>query len=113
MTLEDCQKAYELMTEGMIEKDPAKLRESMSKRARLIHMTGKVESREEYISDILDSTLNYYEYESVSFSEKEAVVRLLAKVYGGSKSWWTLRMFTSYVEEDGKTKILESRVRMA
>lgn len=104
--------AYELMASGMIEKSIAKLQESMSVDARLIHMTGKVESREEYIRDILDGTLNYYDYEILSFSKDEVLIRLLAKVYGGGKSWWTLRMKTTYVKEDGTIKIKESRVSL-
>lgn len=84
----------------------------MSIDSRLIHMTGKSETREEYIEDILDGTLNYYDYEILHFDEDEAIVRLLAKVYGGSKSWWVLKMDTEYVLENGKTKIKKCRVRM-
>ena len=113
MNREDCLKAYELMTIGMIEKDPDKLRESMSKDACLIHMTGKAETREEYIKDILDETLNYYDYEIISFSETDATIKLLAKVYGGAKSWWTLHMLTEYIIEDNKVKVKECKVRMA
>ena len=112
MDKEECLKAYELMTIGMIEKDRHKLEESMSIDSRLIHMTGKSEAREEYINDILDGTLNYYDYEILQFDVDEVIIRLLAKVYGGSKSWWTLHMDTQYVLEDGLVKIKECRVRI-
>ena len=112
MNKEDCLKVFELMTIGMIEKDSSKLKESMSINAHLIHMTGKIQTREEYINDILDNTLNYYDYEILSFTENEAIIKLLAKVYGGTKNWWTLHMKTIYTEEDGKIKIKECRVGM-
>lgn len=100
------------MCEGMIQKNRAKLEESLAKNAHMIHMTGLDESREEFIADILNGTLNYYDYEILYFDENEAKVRLLAKVYGGSKSWWTLSMQTKYEEEDQRIKISESRVRL-
>ena len=100
------------MCEGMIQKNPEKLRLAMSHDAHLVHMTGKVETREEYIEDILDGTLNYYDYKIMRFSEDEALVQLLAKVYGGAKSWWTLRMDTVYAMENGLTKIKQSKVRL-
>ena len=112
MKLEECKRAYELMTNGMIEKDENKLRLSMSKDSHLIHMTGKVETREEYIKDILNGTLNYYDYEILSFDENFCVIRLLAKVYSGSKSWWTLKMNTEYALEDDVVKIKTCKVRM-
>lgn len=99
-----------LMIEGMIEKSKIKLEQSMSYGSKLYHMTGRCESREEYINDILDGTLNYYDYELISFYENIAVVKLLAKVYGGSKSWWNLKMNIKY---DGNNKILECKVGMA
>ena len=104
--------AYELMIIGMIEKDTNKLKESMSKDSYLIHMTGKAESREEYIKDILDGTLNYYKYKILSFNEKEVDINLFAQVYGGSKSWWRLHMDTIYCLEEEKIKIKECKVRM-
>ena len=110
MNKEDCLKAFELMTIGMIEKDAFKLKKSMSRNAHLIHMTGKIQTREEYINDILDNTLNYYDYKIISFNENEAIIKLLAKVYGGTKNWWTLHMKTIYIEEYGKIKIKECKV---
>ena len=50
--------------------------------------------------------------EIISFNENEAIIKLLAKVYGGTKNWWTLHMKTIYTEEDGKIKIKECKVGM-
>ena len=112
MQEKDCLNAYKLMTIGMIEKDKEKLIQSMSKDSALIHMTGMSETRDEYIKDILDGTLNYYDYEIISFDVHEVTIRLQAKVYGGTKSWWTLKMATEYVIEDGLVKIKTCKVRM-
>ena len=106
-------KIFELMVQGMIEKDRVKLEKSMSKNARLYHMTGRCETREEYICNILDGTLNYYDYEIISFNKNNSVIKLLAKVYGGAKTWWTLSMQTTFIFEDENLKILECRVDMA
>ena len=103
---------FRKLLQGMIEKDRALLEEALSKDAFLYHMTGLRETREEYIHDILVGTLNYYDYQILSFEKEQARVRLLAKVYGGSKSWWTLRMSLSYVYEDEILKIKESRVHL-
>ena len=116
MNSNECYKAYELMTIGMIEKDPNKLRESMSEHAHLVHMTGRVEAREEYIKDILDGTLNYYDYKIEKFQINgdfaEVLINLKAKVYGGATSWWRLKMTVTFVLENGKYKVNESKVRM-
>lgn len=60
-------------------------------------MTGLIETRKEYNDDIQNGVLNYYDYEIKSFElvkerQIHAIVRLLAKVYGLSKSWWPLHM---------------------
>ncbi|MCH5180284.1 MAG: hypothetical protein J1F32_03655 [Erysipelotrichales bacterium] len=116
MTKEECYKAFELMTIGMIEKNEEKLIQSMSIDSHLHHMTGLVETREEYIRDILNETLNYYDYEIISFDfhydEAIVMIRLLAKVYGGLKSWWKLKMNIKFVEEDGMTKVQNCKVHI-
>ena len=99
-----------LLLQGMIDKNASVLSSVLASNSKLIHMTGLVESKEEYIKDILNGTLNYYDYEIESVDENKAVIKLLAKVYGGSKSWWRLAMYTKYIKEDGNLKILESKV---
>ena len=101
-----------LFLKGMIDKDRNLLEKTMTKDAYLYHMTGKKESREEYINDILDGTLNYYDYQIIEDNKNEIKIKLLAKVYGGSKNWWTLVMSIKYIVEDNLLKIKESKVRM-
>ena len=116
MQKQDCYKAFELMTIGMIEKSKEKLIQSMSIDSHLHHMTGLVETREEYIKDIINGTLNYYDYEILSFNfyndEAIVIIRLLAKVYGGSKSWWKLKMNAKFIMENEIIKVQECKVHI-
>ncbi len=103
---------FVLFITGMIEKNKDKLNDSMSSNAYLYHMTGLKESKEEYIRDILNGTLNYYDYEIIKFDIEKVIIRLLAKVYNSNKSWWTLTIYTKYIEENNKIKLLESKVKL-
>ena len=46
---------------AMIEKDSSKLNEIMDDNYTLTHMSGKIQTKQEYIDEIMDGTLNYYE----------------------------------------------------
>ena len=111
-----CREAYIALCEGMVHSSRELLETAVARDGALIHMTGKRESREDYIGDILNGTLNYYDYEILSFEEEGdcacAKVRLLAKVYGGATMWWTLRMSATFVIEEEKRKIKECKVTL-
>ena len=83
---------------AMIEKDYKKLNELLADNYTLTHMSGKTQTKEEYIDEIMDGTLNYYKSTInnpiIIICEKdkailEADVTLDAKVYG-IKGIWTL-----------------------
>lgn len=83
---------------AMIEKDLEKLNEILDDSYTLRHMSGKTQTKEEYIDEIMDGTLNYYKSTInnpiIIICEKdkailEADVTLDAKVYG-IKGIWTL-----------------------
>ena len=82
----------------MIEKDFDKLDEILNDNYTLTHMSGKIQTKHEYINEIMDGTLNYYKSTinnpSITIIEKtkaifKADVTLDAKVYG-IKGTWTL-----------------------
>ena len=84
--------------EAMIEKDDAKLDEIIDDNYILTHMSGKRQTKKEYINEIMDGTLNYYKsriiHPQVSILEETharliADVELDAKVYG-IKGTWTM-----------------------
>ena len=83
---------------AMIEKDLEKLNELLEDNYTLTHMSGKTQTKDEYIGEIMDGTLNYYESiinnPILIIKEKDkallkADVTLDAKVYG-MKGTWTL-----------------------
>ena len=83
---------------AMIEKDLEKLNELLEDNYTLTHMSGKTQTKDEYISEIMDGTLNYYKSiihnPIITIKEKDkallkADVTLDAKVYG-MKGTWTL-----------------------
>ena len=87
-----------------IDKDEASLRRILVATAKLQHMTGVVQTKEEYIEAIKDNTLNYYEYEVLEFARIDeewfnVKVRILGKVYGSGKSWQTVPMKFRFVQD--------------
>ena len=107
---------YIKMYEGMIAKDEATLREALDDSFVLVHMTGMRQSREEFISAVLDGTLNYYsaEHENmpVKINGDTAVLTgqsyVAAAVVGGGRSNWRLQQKCSLNKIDGLWKITRS-----
>ena len=84
--------------QAMIEKDFEKLDEIICDNYTLTHMSGKTQTKQEFINEIMDGTLNYYKStinnpDIMLFGENKAIfkadVTLDAKVYG-MKGTWTL-----------------------
>ncbi|WP_295610095.1 nuclear transport factor 2 family protein [uncultured Methanobrevibacter sp.] len=83
---------------AMIEKDLDMLNEILDDDYTLTHMSGKTQTKQEYIDEIMDGTLNYYkstiDNPQIRIIEEDkaifnADVTLDAKVYG-MKGTWTL-----------------------
>ena len=84
--------------ESMIEKNLDMLNEILNDNYTLTHMSGKTQTKQEYIDEIMDGTLNYYkstiDNPEITIIENtkaifKANVTLEAKVYG-IKGTWTL-----------------------
>ena len=84
--------------EAMIEKDQDMLNEILNDNYTLTHMSGKTQTKQEYIDEIMDGTLNNYkstiDNPEITIIENtkaifKANVTLEAKVYG-IKGTWTL-----------------------
>lgn len=84
--------------EAIIKKDAETLNEIMDDDYILTHMSGKTQTKAEYISELMDGTLNYYKstiiHPQISIFEENyakiiADIELDAKVYG-IKGTWTL-----------------------
>lgn len=100
----------------MIEKDVTGLRQLMSDDYELRHMTGLRQSREVFLSGLLDGTFNYYSavHDSIEvrIDGDKAVMtgksRVVAAVYGGGKHSWRLRGDFTLRKENGSWKLTSS-----
>ena len=88
--------AYEAINEAMIKKDRVTLERLLDKDLTFTHMSGKVQTRKEFLDEIMDGTLNYYKIETKSYDiqmQGDSLARmsvthtLTAKVYGSSGAW--------------------------
>ena len=94
---------------AMIEKDSEKLKELMCDNYTLTHMSGKTQTKQEYIDEIINGTLNYYKSTidnpliiiNKNKAELKADVTLDAKVYG-IKGTWTLHSHQTMKKINGK-----------
>lgn len=101
--------AYEAMQQAMIDKDVNRMRELVSEDKTFRHMSGKVQTREEFFGEIRNGILNYYGYQihdpeitvEGEHARLKADVTLRAKVYGFSGSW-TLHTLTDFRKIEGK-----------
>ena len=111
MTQEEIEvlEAYEAMQQAMIDKDVEAMRSLTTEDKTFTHMSGKVQTREEFFGEIADGTLNYFGYEihdpKVTVEGDIATLTgsttLNARVYGISGSW-TLPTDAHFVKQDGK-----------
>lgn len=96
--------------QALIDKDDVKLNEILTDGYELVHMSGKRQTKQEFISEVMDGTLNYYRSEIIEPTvlwddgEKATLVgdvMLTAKVYG-IEGKWTLDTAVDVEKIDGK-----------
>ena len=112
--IESC---YEQMYQGMLDKDRELLDEVLHDSFVLIHMTGMRQPKEEFISAVVDGTLNYYtashQRMDVDIAGDNAVLvgktLVNAAVFGGRQHTWRLQQDLKLVKENGTWKITEAR----
>lgn len=87
--------AYEAINNAMIKKDRATMERYFDENLTFTHMSGKKQTREEFIGEIMDGTLNYFKVDTKNYSiivdgntaHMKVTHTLTAKVYGISGSW--------------------------
>ena len=87
--------AFEAINNAMIEKDQTAMERYFDKNLIFTHMSGKKQTREEFIGEIMDGTLNYFKVDTKDYSirvdgdtaQMKVTHTLTAKVYGISGSW--------------------------
>ncbi|MBE6496458.1 MAG: nuclear transport factor 2 family protein [Methanobrevibacter thaueri] len=96
--------------QALIDKDADKLDEILTDKYELVHMSGKRQTKEEFIAEIMDGALNYYKSEiidpTILWDDNQRAtlvgdVRLTAKVYGINGTW-TLDTTVDFEKIDGK-----------
>ena len=100
---------YEIFEQAMIDKDIDTLNDLVTADKTFTHMSGKVQTKEEFFGEIEDGTLNYYSYKLnspvVTVDGDTALLTgsttLEAKVYGASGTW-TLKTNQHFIKQDGK-----------
>jgi ketosteroid isomerase-like protein len=100
--------AYEAINKAMIEKDRAAMELYFDENLTFTHMSGKKQTREEFIGEIMDGTLNYFKVDTKDYSinvngdtaQMKVTHTLTAKVYGISGSW-TMRGENTYKKRGG------------
>ncbi|MCR4631881.1 MAG: nuclear transport factor 2 family protein [Treponema sp.] len=87
--------AYEAINNAMIKKDKAAMERYFDEKLIFTHISGKKQTREEFIGEIMDGTLNYFKVDTKDYSIRvdgdtahmKVTHTLTAKVYGISGSW--------------------------
>lgn len=101
--------AFEVIQQAMIDKDMDTLNRVIKDDKIFTHMSGKKQTKSEYLGEIENGTLNYYKYKINHLKieidgDKAALtadVTLTAKVYGISGSW-TLPTNAHFEKIDGE-----------
>ena len=112
--IEDIYKQY---WKCMINKDAAGLRSLMSEDYYLMHITGTLQSVDEFIRCLLDGTFNYYSADHddihVTINGETATMigksKVMAAVYGSGKNRWRLRGDFPLRKEQGNWKLTSSK----
>ena len=103
----DCFVQYQ---QALIDKNKVKLNELMDKDYVLTHMSGKKQTKEEFIGEVMDGTLNYFKSEihdpNILFDDDENAtlisdVTLSARVYG-VESEWTINTVMDFKKINGR-----------
>ena len=100
--------AYEAINKAMIEKDRTAMELYFDENLTFTHKSGKKQTREEFISEIMDGTLNYFKVDTKDYkiqvdgdtARMKVTHTLTAKVYGISGSW-TMSGENTYKRRDG------------
>jgi len=100
--------AYEAINTAMIEKDRAAMERYFDEKLTFTHMSGKKQTRDEFVGEIMDGTLNYFKVDTKDFSiivdgdtaHMKVTHKLTAKVYGISGRW-TMNGDNTYKKRGG------------
>ena len=103
-------KLYEEMYRAMINKDRTELERIHDDSFALSHMTGIKQSKGEYITAIMNGTLNYYsavheETKSVINGDTASLIgksKVTSAVFGGGRHTWRLQLDLELIRKNGE-----------
>ena len=109
---EEILKRFIAFQQAIIDKDIKKLKETVSHDYTLTHMSERTQTKQEFIDEIMDGTLNYYkstiDNPTMTVSDEKAIfgadITLDAKVYG-MKGTWTLHSIQIMEKIDDEWRI--------
>ena len=105
---------YIKLCEASIHKYISTLNEILAKDYILVHMTGKEQTKQDYINSVKNGELKYYEsiHESIDININGNNAHLIGKTktlaspFGFDKSWWKLRQ-DILLEKENDTWIIK------
>ena len=114
--MEEIKQLYIDLCDACISQDIDKLNSILADDYVLVHMTGKRQSKEEYINSVVNGELKYFKsiHESIEVqiegntAKVVGKTRTLASPFGMSKSWWRLRQDLELEKINNEWKIVQS-----
>ena len=114
---EKVKNSYCLMYDAMINKDSKLLAEILCDNFVLIHMTGMNQSKKEFISSVLNGTLNYFsaKHQNIEVNIHNSTAELIgqsivnAAVFGGGRHTWKLQLDLDLIKKDEEWLIYRAK----
>ena len=111
---------YKVLCQASIDKDINTLKKILREDYILVHMTGKRQTKEEYINSVEQGELKYYEsiHEEIIVEVKEDKAKIIGKTktlaspFRTIKSWWNLKQELEAIKENGEWKLTHSIASM-
>ncbi len=108
---------YIKLCDASITKNLDILEEILSDDYILVHMTGRKQTKQEYIDSVKNGELKYFksihENIEIKINGNEAILigktKILASPFGFSKSWWNLKQEILFIKENEKWIIKKSK----
>ncbi len=107
---------YQAENKAMVDKDINTLNKILAPGMTLTHMTGYVQPKEEWLSQIQSEEMKYYSSKEENIKDiqidgdKASFVgqnRVKARIWGGSPSTWPLQMKMYFEKQNGKWIIVK------
>lgn len=114
--IDEIKKLYLDLCNASINKDMEMLDKILANHYILVHMTGKRQTKQEYMNSVKTGELAYFEsiHENISVNidkEKATIIgmtKTLAAPFHSGKSWWRLRQDLKAEKIDGKWVLVYS-----